>query len=159
MRLQTHNGIALFDSAADGLIENGLKAEIQPTNALPAIASALTQIAADELSLISQYQNIDVDQWVIFPDGLHALIHVKHQNPDGHATSSKPRLLTSFVARFKAATAKRINLIRNQPGSPVWQRSYKEQLVQDELTLSRLRKRIIHAEDVVASGSTLSPLL
>ncbi|MEM6451940.1 MAG: transposase [Cyanobacteria bacterium P01_D01_bin.105] len=133
VRLQTHNGIALFS------LED------------------LTQIAVDELSQIAHHQGITIDQWVIFPDGVHILVRVSERTVDGHATSSKPRLLTSFVARFKAATAKRINMVRNQPGLSVWQRSYREQLIQDEVTLARLKKRISSAEGTVASNLKRHP--
>lgn len=152
MRLQTHNGIALFDSAETQPTRHRLS---KPSETSPSIASALTQIATEELSLTAHSQIITVNQWIIFPDGLHALISLPNSAHDGHASSSKPRLLTSFVARFKAATAKRINLVRNQPGAPVWQRSYKEQLVQDEITLARLQKQINGAKNAIAFGSTI----
>ncbi|MEM9266406.1 MAG: hypothetical protein AAGA46_12845, partial [Cyanobacteria bacterium P01_F01_bin.13] len=45
----------------------------------------------------------------------------------------------SFVAAFKAAAAKRINLVRGVPGAPVWQRGYQEQRINDPQTLTRIR--------------------
>ena len=51
----------------------------------------------------------------------------------------KPRALSSFVAGFKAAAAKRINLVRGIPGAPVWQRGYQEQQINDRKTLERIR--------------------
>ena len=133
VRLQTHNAIALFNSGE------------------------LTQIAVDELSQIAHHQGITIDQWVISLDGVHMLVRVSERTPDGHATSNRPRLLTSFVARFKAATAKRINMVRNQPGLPVWQRNYREQLIQDEMTLARLKKDISNLEGTVASNLKRHP--
>ncbi|NJM96634.1 MAG: hypothetical protein HC800_05025 [Phormidesmis sp. RL_2_1] len=101
---------------------------------------------ADELLLAANHPGIALDQWVIVPDALHALVFIRESRPDLEVKTGKPRLLNAFIASFKAATAKRINLIRNQPGSPVWQRSYREQRVEDEFMLARLRKRISSAE-------------
>lgn len=149
MRLQTYSGLILFASERQPIND---KCQEGRQSELPSVAFTLAQIAAEELSITAHHQSISVEQWVIFPDSLHALISLRDQNADSHTGSSKPRLLSSFIARFKAATAKRINLVRNQPGAPVWQRSYKEQLIQDEITLSRLRKQVICAANVVASG-------
>lgn len=44
---------------------------------------------------------------------------------------------------FKAATAKRINNLRNTPGGPVWQRNYYERVIRDERELERARKYIL----------------
>lgn len=138
VRLKTYNSGALFTL---------------PEFSADYATSPLAKIAADELLLSAgNYQGIALDQWAIVPDALHALIFIRENRPDPDSKSGKPRLLTSFVASFKAATAKRINLLRNQPGSPVWQRSYNEQRIEDELMLSRLRKRISDVDSVVISS-------
>jgi len=154
VRLHTHNGVTLFESAVTPSVGQSLH-DTQPDSLQPSLAAALTTIAVDELSLSAHYQSITVDQWAIFPDGFHMLVRLKDSSLDSHTTSSKPRLLTSFVARLKAATAKRINLLRNKPGAPVWQRSYKEQLIEDEITLARSKERMSSAEGIVASSREL----
>ncbi|MEL7350926.1 MAG: hypothetical protein AAF171_27070 [Cyanobacteria bacterium P01_A01_bin.116] len=136
VRLKTHSGASLFD----------LSEETSLTS------TSAAQIVADELLLAAGDRGITLDQWVIVPDAIHALVFIRENRPDPEASVGKPRLLTSFIASFKAATAKRINLIRNQPGSPVWQRSYNEQHVEDEYMLSRLRARISSADRVVVSS-------
>ena len=45
---------------------------------------------------------------------------------------------------FKAAAAKRINLVRGEPGAPVWQRGYQEQRIDDPKTLERIRHLLLH---------------
>jgi len=52
--------------------------------------------------------------------------------------------LGSFVAGYKAATAKRINAMRDAPGRPVWQRDYWEHVVRDEPDCQRIRDYIHH---------------
>ena len=109
---------------------------------------------ADELlQLAARHHDIVVDQWVLLPDALHALISIKEiRHSLEPKAKGKPRLLTSFVAGLKAATAKRINLMRNQPGSSVWRRSYNEQLVEDEMMLARLRKKLNESESIILAG-------
>ncbi len=172
VRLKTHSGSNLFDSQHNYLEsavveetstahlqiekfaaenpEKGLEENLETEHKkLPpkSLSSVLSKIVSDELLLAASCRGITLDQWMIVPDALHALIFVQEDRPDSDITSGKPRLLNAFVAGFKAATAKRINLIRNQPGSPVWQRSYQEQRVEDEFMLARLRKKINTADN------------
>lgn len=142
VRLKTHGSSRLFE-----LPES--QAEYSDSSVL---VSSHARIVADELLLsAADHKGISLDQWAVVPDALHALICLQDY-ADQALKIGKPRLLTSFIAGFKAVTAKRINLVRNQPGSPVWQRSYKEQRMADELMVSRLRKRISTIDSVVISG-------
>lgn len=145
MRLTTHDGSPLFGPSfgqSDALIDS------------PNSQASLATIVADELQqLAARHHGVVVDQWVLLPDALHALIsleEVRHSLEP--KAKGKPRLLTSFVAGLKAATAKRINLMRNQPGSSVWRRSYNEQLVEDEIMLARLRKKLNESESIILAG-------
>ncbi|MBX2865741.1 MAG: hypothetical protein KTR27_19490 [Leptolyngbyaceae cyanobacterium MAG.088] len=105
------------------------------------------QIAADEWQQIAttHQRDITLDHWTVVPNGMRALIVIV--NNDGPMSSgytrqstTKPRALSSFVAGFKAAAAKRINLVRGVPGAPVWQRGYQEQRIDDPQTLARIRQ-------------------
>jgi REP element-mobilizing transposase RayT len=155
VRLKTYNDSRLFELPNIELAEC-LSSEYVSPKPLP--VASIAQIAADELLLAAEQRGITLEQWVILPDAIHALISLQDQRSDflekrlGDRNTSKPRLLTAFIARFKAATAKRINLLRNQPGSLVWQRSYNEQLIEDELMLLRLRNNIRNLEKVVMSS-------
>lgn len=141
VRLKTHDSTQLFEPTKKGTAFDAVN---RPTS--------LAKIVADELLQASTHHpDITLDQWVLEPNALHALISVKEDRPNPDA-KSKPRSLTSFVAELKAATAKRINLMRNQPGSSVWQRSYNEQRVDDEMMLARLRKKLNESEQVVIAG-------
>lgn len=159
VRLKTHNGSLLFGCPEDQAevlsvsVPSGDGVTGDVTGSVTAANASLSQIVADELLFAAKHRGISLDQWVIVPDAVHALVFVRENRPDPEVVTGKPRLLTSFVAGFKAATAKRINLMRNQPGSSVWQRSYNEQLVEDEFMLMRLRKRISDAESVVISSA------
>ncbi len=54
----------------------------------------------------------------------------------------KPRSLGSFVAGFKSVVTKRINVLRNSPGRPVWQRGFHDHIIRNEADLVRIREYI-----------------
>ncbi len=127
----------------------------------PPAAALLAQITADELLLTAKQCGHKIHQWAISPNELHILVALQAfsgSRPDPaqqhrpNATREKPRALTTFIASFKAASAKRINLLRNQLGSPVWQRSYSEQLITDPAILSLVQSRIYNMDNVVLAS-------
>jgi putative transposase len=56
--------------------------------------------------------------------------------------SMKPRSLSSLMAGFKSATTKRINLLRDAPGMPVWQRNYYEHIIRNKESLRVIREYV-----------------
>ena len=52
--------------------------------------------------------------------------------------------LGAIVRSFKSAASKRINEIRNDPGSPVWQRTYYERIIRNDHELERIREYIVN---------------
>ncbi|MGB3136564.1 MAG: hypothetical protein WBG38_19965 [Nodosilinea sp.] len=110
------------------------------------------QIVADEwVRSATNRKGISVDIWTITPSLLQSIVFV--QVPDDSTTrlakglieslgSQKPWLLSWFIASFKAAAAKRINLRLNQVGQSVWQRNYDEHLITDQAHLCQLRHQL-----------------
>ncbi|MEO0541699.1 MAG: hypothetical protein AAFZ80_12675 [Cyanobacteria bacterium P01_A01_bin.105] len=102
-------------------------------------------VAAEWQQTADTFNAIHLDQWTVLPDGVRALVLVESKELSdsssyGQVRSQlKPRVLSSFIASFKAAAAKRINLTRSLPGAPVWQQGYHEQRVDDDVTLERIR--------------------
>ncbi len=133
IRLDTHNHTVLFRDEAAKNRDDDSKA---------VLATSFSQIAADELRAAARRKGIIINQWAVAPSALYALVCINENRPGREHRIGKPRALNSFVAGVKAATAKRINLVRNQPGCPVWKRSYKEQRIDDDMTLARLIKQM-----------------
>ena len=129
VKLCTYDHEALFGGVSDGHLR----------------LNEIGQIAADEWRRSSHAcQGIELDTWLIFPNHLTGLVSIRAtQQSNGYIDKSrKPRLLTSFIASYKTAAAKRINLQRNAPGSSVWQRSYQERLIPDIAVLGRVRQTL-----------------
>ncbi len=59
-----------------------------------------------------------------------------------HVIGRKPRELGSVIAGFKSATTKQVNVLRELPGTPVWQRNYYEHVIRNERDLERVREYI-----------------
>ncbi|MBI5081703.1 MAG: hypothetical protein HZB17_10420 [Chloroflexi bacterium] len=73
--------------------------------------------------------------------GAHGRAPLRADQPILHR---KPRSLGSFIAGFKSATTKRLNLKRNTPSFAVWQHNYYEHIIRDEIDLNRIRAYIQH---------------
>ena len=52
--------------------------------------------------------------------------------------------ISSFVAGFKSAVTKQINLLRDNRDIPIWQRNYYESIIRDEQSLIAIREYIRH---------------
>jgi REP element-mobilizing transposase RayT len=50
--------------------------------------------------------------------------------------------LGRLIGAFKTVSTKRINLLRNTPGNPLWQRNYYERVIRDDNELLRAREYI-----------------
>jgi REP element-mobilizing transposase RayT len=56
----------------------------------------------------------------------------------------RPRSLGAFIGGFKSAVTTQINVIRQNPGCPVWQRNYFERVIRNDAELGRAREYIIN---------------
>ncbi len=107
-------------------------------------------IVADEwIRSAANRKGLELDRWTVLTNGIEGIVILKtssfpisSQGMTGCGVSQKPWALSSFIASFKAAAAKRINLRRNQLGEPVWQRNYQEQRIPDETLLRIWRNRL-----------------
>jgi putative transposase len=100
---------------------------------------------------------IDMDVYVVMPNHLYGIVvfsetnnaklseNAVHANVGAHSCAPlhrKKRSLGSFVAQFKATTMKRINQLRDTPGTPIWQRNYHEHVVRNDEDCNRIREYI-----------------
>jgi REP element-mobilizing transposase RayT len=55
---------------------------------------------------------------------------------------NRKQTLSSFVSGFKSVATKRINILRNTPERPVWQRSFYDHIIRNERSLNAIREYI-----------------
>ena len=99
------------------------------------------------------FPNADVDEFVVMPNHFHGIIVICNDNCRGEVASpislggDTPPLqrhtLGKIVAYLKYQSAKQINLFRNTPGYPVWQRNYYEHIIRSEEEMNRIREYIV----------------
>lgn len=95
--------------------------------------------------LSSAYPHLSLDEWTIMPNHLHGIIFINQPNAGGSRTAPtipKPLPLSRLVGAFKTISSKQINLHRQTPGAPFWQRGFYEHLIRDEKSLGRIRDYI-----------------
>jgi len=126
-------------------------------------------VADTRVWLETQYPHVYWDAWVIMPNHVHGILVLtdtpgrgvsrnaptarNDRAPQSIATSrniltlhnvpmeneTNRKSLGRLIGAFKTVSSKQINLIRDTPGSPVWQRNYYEHIIRSEESLQRIR--------------------
>ena len=110
-----------------------------------------TLVAQAWEDLPNHYPHLELDQFVVMPNHFHGIVVL---TPAGAGLESavragfKPALtrhgLPEIVRGFKTFSARRINEIRQTPGTSVWQRNYYEHVIRDESDYDRIAEYIAH---------------
>lgn len=130
--------------------------------------SAVGQAVAEEwLQTAIVRPNVELDAFVIMPNHVHGIIVITHRsNGDVGAQRAAPLQSTDLVAlkdnsspqqphvtsgslgaivrAFKSASTRRVNLLHDTPGAPLWQRNYYEHVIRDDGDLNRIREYVTH---------------
>ena len=116
--------------------------------------------------------NVTLDAFVVMPNHIHMIFHIKNNrrgalhapcvdahcmrpgltNVDDNGVGERAHVgaplrrksnsVGSIVAGFKSAATKHINVYRNTPGQPVWQRNYYEHVIRNDHDLTSIRQYI-----------------
>ena len=111
---------------------------------------ALGQIAAGCLAdLPSHFQDVELDEWVVMPNHVHAILVIHGRGTACRAPTLNVRFgrpvsgsLPTAVGTYKAAVTTLAR--RNHLADAVWQRNYFEHVIRDEEDLRRIREYIAH---------------
>lgn len=115
------------------------------------VLNDLGEIVHDEWNQTSMIRpTIELGEFVVMPNHFHGII-VIHESvgaygntpvgayintplrPDNPTAFRSPSKTIGAVVRgFKSAATKHINIWRNTPGAPVWQRNYYEHIIRNE---------------------------
>ena len=81
------------------------------------------------------------------PNHLHCIIIIQRNLSGGRPSAptgdiNQNQTLSSFVSGFKSVVTKRINILRDTPKKPVWQRSYYDHIIRNDKSLKRIHEYI-----------------
>ena len=98
------------------------------------------------------FKYVDIDETIIMPNHVHMILTINRtgvacnaptQNGNYYSRiAPKHNTLAVIIRSFKSAVTKQINIIRNNPGMPVWHRNYYEHVIRNEKELYVVRKYI-----------------
>ena len=89
-------------------------------------AGVIVQKTWDDLP--KHYPGIRLDGFVVMPNHIHGVITLIGSNHP----------LTEIIRGFKSFSARRINLVRDLLGQPVWQRNFYEHIIRDEIEFQKI---------------------
>jgi REP element-mobilizing transposase RayT len=165
----THNRECLFGQIADG--------EMVLNNAGRIVSGEWrnTPVLRD---------NIELDEFFVMPNHIHGILMInqpcggvlpyaptnEQSLPDSGVLPYAPtkfqspsKTIGAIIRGYKSSVTKQINIIRGQPGVPVWQRNYYERVIRDEKELNYIREYIMNNpskwdEDNLFQESTVSKI-
>jgi REP element-mobilizing transposase RayT len=95
------------------------------------------------------YPHVCLDEFITMPNHIHGIIQLTKDNPNQRRGGFRnPPLLqpqhglSEIVRGFKTWSARRTNQIRNMPGTPFWQRSFYDHIIQKDHELDAIRAYI-----------------
>ena len=119
--------------------------------------------------LVNHNGGLRLKAFVVMPNHVHGIVEIGGAGLEPRAGlepaptgGMKSQGLQEIVRQFKTFSAKRINAIRNLPGTPVWQRNYYEHVIRDEDDCTRIIEYITTnpqrwAEDSLHPDNAASP--
>ena len=94
------------------------------------------QIAADSWRWLgANYSYVELDEFAIMPNHLHALLTVRDEKV-------KRMPLGKLIGAFKTLSTRDINLLRDLPGKKFWQDEFYEHIIRDDNDLKQTREYI-----------------
>ena len=100
--------------------------------------------------LPDHYDDLILDAFVLMPNHVHGVI-ILEDGTTGVGAGFKPALPASrrrhgvpeIVRAFKTFSARRINKMRESPGTPVWQRGFYDHVIRNQHELGRVRAYVM----------------
>ena len=113
-------------------------------------------------------REVALDAFVVMPNHFHAVVVInavgthavtnhrgsisidrRGESPTRPYTSEHPHgyesgSISSVIGHFKSSVTKRINLLRETPTAPIWQRNYYEHVIRNGDDLAQVREYILN---------------
>jgi REP element-mobilizing transposase RayT len=111
--------------------------------------------------LCQRYPYLHTDEWVVMPNHFHAIMvitdkpcrgvsrnapTINEHNPtiNEHNPTIKRKTLGRLISAFKTVSTKKINVLRDAPGIPLWQRNYYEHIIRNQDGMNKIRQYIVN---------------
>jgi REP element-mobilizing transposase RayT len=110
--------------------------------------------------LCQRYPYLYADEWVVMPNHFHAIMVINDQTcrggsrtapttPNAPTTNlrnptTKRKPLGRLIGAFKTVSTKKINILREMPATPLWQRNYYEHIIRNPDAMDKIRQYIIN---------------
>lgn len=85
--------------------------------------------------LPQHYPHVELDTFVVMPNHVHGIVVLSDKGTKKHG-------LSEIIRGFKTYSARRINDSRGTLGTPIWQRSFHDEIIRGETALNRIRQYI-----------------
>ena len=100
------------------------------------VLSQFGKIVTDVLNNLPKYYPCELDEYVVMPDHIHAIIILNNEG-------DKIRIsLSTVIQRFKTFTSKKINELSVDQEKFHWQKSFYDRIIRDEKELYMIRNYI-----------------
>jgi REP element-mobilizing transposase RayT len=102
-------------------------------------------IASEEWQRSAELRpEIKLDEFIVMPNHFHAIVWIKSPPTSQMQIKSGPKAgsIGAIIAQFKAASTRRVNIMRNAPGATFWQRNYYDRVIRNEDELNQTRHYI-----------------
>jgi len=103
--------------------------------------------------LPEHYLHVELDAFVVMPNHIHGILiltnagrldAVHETGVDGTVDRVIRHPVPEIVRAFKTLSARRVNRVRDTPGTPLWQRNYYEHIIRDDRSLNEIREYIMN---------------
>jgi len=129
-------------------------------------------VADEWTKTVAMRPAIESDEWVVMPNHFHAIVLINNDKapllgarravPSSHTSTEYqhtvpdiphrapreafgcpvPGSIPTIVRSFKSAVTKQVNLLRQTPGSVLWQRNFWDHVIRNEVDCNRIREYI-----------------
>ena len=102
--------------------------------------------------LPNHHHHVRIDEYIIMPDHFHGIVILEdYTKPSEYMSAqslipstafNKRHALPEVIRGFKTFSARRINVLRDTKGTPVWKRKYHERIIPTKHVLEIVRRYI-----------------